>query len=171
MVKVQSFYSKEKLDDLSKSGTGRSLVGSFVLAAVMVSFGVVNLITGIKGSKWLEIGLGIIMFTAAALPIVSALKNRKQAKNEEKTNKNQDMAIDYVFKEKRAEISIKKGETVTNSTLMYKYVTKVEKRKTSIFIYVNTGTTYYIEEKDIVEGSLEGLLKIFRDQQVLVKVK
>ena len=171
MVKVQSYYSKEKLNDLSKTSTGKSLVASFALAAAMIGFGVFNLVTGIRGVKTLEIILGATMIAAAALPIVSALKNRNQAKREESSKENQDMAIDYIFKEKRAEITIKKGETVTNSTLMYKYVTKVEKRKTAIFIYVNTGITYYIEEKDVVEGTLDGLLKLFKDQNVTVKIK
>lgn len=171
MIKVQSFYSKEKLNDLSKSSTGKSLIASFALAAVMIAFGVYNLVSGIRGSKMLEIILGATMFAAAALPIVSAVKNRKQAKKEETSTETKDMAIDYIFKEKRAEITIKKGDTVTNTTLMYKYITKVERRKTAVFIYVNTGTTYYIEEKDIVEGTLDGLLKLFRDQEVLVKNK
>ncbi len=170
MIKVQSFYSKEKLNDLSKSSTGKSLIASFALAAAMIAFGVYNLVSGIRGSKMLEIILGATMF-AAALPIVSAVKNRKQAKKEETSTETKDMAIDYIFKEKRAEITIKKGDTVTNTTLMYKYITKVERRKTAVFIYVNTGTTYYIEEKDIVEGTLDGLLKLFRDQEVLVKNK
>lgn len=171
MIKVQSFYSKEKLNDLSKSSTGKSLIASFALAAAMVGFGVFNLVTGIRGVKTLEIILGATMIAAAALPIVSAIKNRKQAKKEESSVDNQDMAIDYIFKEMRAEITVKKGDTVTNSTLMYKYVTKVERRKTALFIYVNTGITYYIEEKDIVDGTMDGLVKLFKDQQVLVKNK
>ena len=136
MIKVQSFYSKEKLNDLSKSSTGKSLIASFALAAAMIAFGVYNLVSGIRGSKMLEIILGATMFAAgatmfaaAALPIVSAVKNRKQAKKEETYTETKDMAIDYIFKEKRAEITVKKGDTVTNATLMYKYITKVERRK------------------------------------------
>ena len=55
MIKVQSFYSKEKLNDLSKSSTGKSLIASFALAAAMIAFGVYNLVSGIRGSKMLEI--------------------------------------------------------------------------------------------------------------------
>ncbi len=174
MIRVESYYDKEKIIKMSKKMQIKAIVSSTILSLVMLAMGVINIIAAVAGEKINVFSLivGILVTLFAFYPIISVIKTNKNSVEKAVSDMNVEkdpVVISYEFKEKRVEISLTQNGVTKLDTLMIKNVDKVRTDKNGIAIYIQNGDMYYIANEDFVEGSRERLISLFAHNKIQVK--
>ncbi len=174
MIKVESYYDKEKIVKMSKKMQVKALVSSSILSIVMLAMGIINIISAVSGEKFNVFSLivGILVSLFAFYPIISVIKTNKGSVKRAVKDMNVEkdpVVINYEFKEKRVEISLTQNGVTKLDTLMLKNVDKVRTDKNGLAIYIQNGDMYYIGNEDFIEGSRERLISLFAHNKIQVK--
>ncbi len=174
MIKVKCYYDKEKVMKITRSTQIKSLILSLVLSCIMLGLGIFNLITSISKEKidWFGFALSIVIIIISVFPLVSSLKNLKvggyDAVKEMGVEKSP-LEMEFVFKEKRIEVSTTRNGETKLTTIMIKNIYQVKVDGKGLSIYVNNNEMFYIYNEEIVEGSKQRLISLFVNNGVKVK--
>lgn len=174
MVKVKCYYDKEKVIKITKSTQIKSLILSIILACAMLALGVMNLVSSLTKEKTDYIGLvlSIVILVLSIVPLISSIRNFKNSGYDavkEMGIETSPLEMEFLFKEKRIEVSTtRKGET-TLKTVMIKNINHVKVDGKGISIYLNTTDMFYIYNDEIVEGNKQQLISIFVRNGIKVK--
>ena len=118
-----------------------------------------------------SIVLGAIICVFSFYPTASTLATHKKNYEETLTAMNLDkgdLTLDFTIKEKKIELrAIQAGEEEV-ATMLIRNFSQVKVNKDGVGLYINENM-YYIENDEIVLGSKEELLKIFKNAKVTIK--
>ena len=115
--------------------------------------------------------IGILVLLFCLWPTLNAIKTGKKLVQNAVRDmhvEEHSLTIEYTFKEKRIEITATQNDTVQNETLMIKNVTNLKVEKNGVGICVGDDM-YYIENDDIVSGTRQMLLRIFKNAGFEIK--
>ena len=174
MYKASSVFDKEKVIKMNKSLDKGSIISSIVLCAVLFAIGVLTLVLGVLEEKtnWLSIIIGAFACVFSIFPIISTLSTSKKGFEnavKEMGVETAPLKIEYVFKEKRIEIKQYKGDEYKEETIMMKNVATLRKTKDGISFCLEDGVMYYFEYADILVGSAEQIVALFKRNGVVIK--
>ena len=174
MIKVKSYFDKEKVIKITKQAQLKSLIMSLILAVVMVVIAVINFITAISREEidWFSLVFSFIIIVVTVLLLRSALKTYKySAINAVKEMHVEDSPIEleYLFKEKKVEVTTVKNEVAKMKTVMYKNISHAKIDGKGIAIYLYGDNMFYIYDTDFVEGDKRRLAVIFTKLGIKVK--
>ena len=173
MYKVYSVFDKEKVIKMNKSIDKGSIVSSTLLCVVLFAIGVITLIMGILEEKtnWLSIVIGAFACVFAFFPIISIRATSKKGLENairETGVEHTELKIEYLFKEKRIEVKQYKGDDIKEDTIMFKNVASLKKTKEGVSFYLQDGVMYYFEYDDILVGTPEQILNLFKKNGIKV---
>ena len=174
MYKASSVFDKEKVIKMNKSLDKGSIISSIVLCVVLFAIGVLTLVLGILEEKinWLSIIIGAFACVFSIFPIISTFSTSKKGLEnavKEMGVETAPLKIEYVFKEKRIEIKQYKGDEYKEETIMMKNVATLRKTKDGISFTLEDGIMYYFEYEDILVGSQEQIIALFKRNGVVIK--
>lgn len=174
MIRVKSYFDKEKVIKITKQAQLKTLVMSMILAVVMIAIAVINLITALSKEEtdWFGyIFSGIIMIVTFFL-IRSSLKtykNTTQSAVKDMHVEDSPIEFEYLFKEKKVEVTTIKNDVAKMKTVMYKNISRVKLDSKGIAIYLDEDNMFYIYDSDFVEGNKQRLATIFSKLGIKVK--
>ena len=174
MVKVKSYFDKEKVIKITKQAQLKSLIMSLILAFVMVVIAIMNFVTAINKEEmdWFGLVFSVIIIVVTFFLLVSALKTYKySAINAVKEMHVEDgpIELEYIFKEKKVEVTTVKNEVAKMKTVMYKNISHVKIDGKGIAIYLNGDNMFYVYDTDFVEGNKQNLAVTFSRLGIKVK--
>ncbi len=79
------------------------------------------------------------------------------------------MEIEYLFKDKKIEISVTKDGSVNHDTIMIKNLSHAKTNKNGIAIYLNSGEMYYIDNSEFIDGDRLTLINLLTKNNVKIK--
>ena len=77
--------------------------------------------------------------------------------------------IEYIFKEKKVEVTTVKNDVAKMKTIMYKNISHAKIDGKGIAIYLYGDNMFYIYDSDFVEGTKQKLAVIFSKLGIKVK--
>ena len=174
MIKVKSYFDKEKVIKITKQAQIKSLVMSIILAVVMVIIAVINFVMAISKQEtdWFSLVFSIIILVVTALLLRSALKTYKYSTEnavKEMHVENSPIELEYVFKEKKVEVTTTQDDVAKVKTVMYKNIANVKVDGKGIAIYLNNNDMFYLYDTDFVEGNKQKLAVTFSKLGIKVK--
>ena len=175
MVRAVCNYNKDKVKNMTTKMRNKTLIGAIIFNALFLFMGIFNIVTSISSGegiqKWLFIVLGAIICVFSFYPTASTLATHKKNYEETLTAMNLDkgdLTLDFTIKEKKIELrAIQAGEEEV-ATMLIRNFSQVKVNKDGVGLYINENM-YYIENDEIVLGSKEELLKIFKNAKVTIK--
>ena len=174
MIRAKSYFDKEKVIKITKDAQIKSFVMSLILSVLMVGISVFNMITAFTGEEidWFSLVLSVIILVVTFLLIRSTLKSfntsGKQAVKEMNVEYSP-IEIEYVFKEKRIEITTTKDEVVSLKTIMVKNLDQAKVDSKGVALHLNTGSMFYIYNDDFIEGNKQKLIAHLANSGIKVK--
>ncbi len=174
MIRAESYYDKEKIESMAKAMQRKTIWHSLILTALLLIMGIVNIYSAFTDEKfnWFSLIVGIAATLFSIYPIVSGIKTNKNSVKravEDMGVENGPMEISYLFKEKRAEISLTQNGTTKLDTLMYRHIDYVKVNKEGVGIYFSNGDMYFIYNGDFIEGTREKLISLFASNKIKIK--
>ena len=174
MIKVKSYFDKEKVTKITKEAQLKSLVMSLILAVVMVAIAIINFTMAITQEEinWFKLVFSIVILVVTFFLLKSALKTYKySAINAVKEMHVEDSPIEleYIFKDKKVEVTTTKDDVAKVKTVMYKNITQAKIDGKGIAIYLNNNEMFYVYDSDFVEGNKQKLAVMFSKLGIKVK--
>lgn len=174
MIRVESYYDRDKIVKMSKKMRNKAIVTSLLLTLILLAMGIINIISAFSEEKIniFSLIVGGLVSLFAFYPIISVIKTNKGSVEkavEDMNVQNSPVVINYEFKEKRIEISLTQDGVTKMDTLMMKNVERVRTDKNGIAIYVQNGDMYYISNDEFIEGNREKLISLFAHNKVQIK--
>ncbi len=174
MIRVESYYDREKITNMAKKMQVKSIVTSIILSLVLLAMACFNFITAFSEEKVnvFSIIVGALVGVFSIYPIASALKtNKNSVKNavSDMGVEEYPLTISYLFKDKRVEIALTQNGETKLDTLMMKNIDKVKVNKDGLGVYLLNGDMYYIYNEDFIEGNKQSLLSLFARNKIKVK--
>ena len=174
MVKVKSYFDKEKVLKITKQAQIKSFVMSMILAVVMVAIAVLNFVTAFTKEEidWFGVVFSGIILLVTFFLLRSAIKTFKYSGlNAVKEMHVEDgpIELEYVFKDNKVEVTTTKNDVAKLKTVMYKYITNVKLDGKGIAIYLNNNDMFYIYDTDFIEGNKQKLAVTFSKLGIKVK--
>lgn len=173
MYKVSCEFDKQKVIKMNKSIDKGAIISSICMCALLLVIGAITLVMGLTEEKinWLSVAIGGFACIFSIFPVINTISTSKKGlENAVKQTgvETTPLKIEYVFKEKRIEVKQYKGDTVKEETIMFKNVASLKKTKYGISFYLDDGVMYYFEYGDIVVGTVEQILALFKKNNVKV---
>lgn len=172
MVRTVSKYDIQKINKMSKTFMKKAFVTAILLSLLFLAAGIATTIFALKQVEinWISVVLGGIITLGSCYPIISTL--RAQTRNHRETVKAMqldkgELVIDITFKEKRMEVTTTQCGEATEETVLLRNVTRVRLNSRGVAIYVGSDM-YYVFNEEIVQGSREELIRIFKRLNVKV---
>lgn len=167
MYKVYSVFDKDKVIKMNKGIEKSSILTSVALCIVLFILGVVTLILGLTEEKvnWLSIVIGAVACVFSVFPLIGSITTAKKGLEnaiKQMGVETSTLKIEYVIKEKRIEVKQFKGDNVIEDTIMFKNVASLKKTKDGICFYLENGLMYYFEYNDVVVGTVDQILSVFK---------
>ena len=174
MIRVESYYDRDKIVKMSKKMRNKAIVTSLLLTLILLAMGIINIISAFSEEKIniFSLIVGGLVSLFAFYPIISVIKTNKGSVEkavEDMNVQNSPVVINYEFKEKRIEISLTQDGVTKMDTLMMKNVERVRADKNGIAIYVQNGDMYYNSNDEFIEGNREKLISLFAHNKVQIK--
>ena len=174
MIKVKSYFDKEKVIKITKQAQLKSLIMSLILAVVMIVIASINLVSALskQDKDWLGLAFSGVIVVVTILLIRSTIKTYKyNVLNAVKDMHVEDspIEIEYIFKEKKVEVTTVKDEVAKMKTVLYKNISHAKIDGKGIAIYLYGDNMFYIYDTDFVEGSKQKLAVIFSKLGIKVK--
>ncbi len=174
MVRAICEYNEEKIKKMMKPLKVKAYVSAWAFAILFVAMGISSIIASLKDEiNWVSLILGCIVCLCCVYPLISTY--RTQSKNYKATFQAMqlekgDLTLEMVFKEKRLEVTSTQGEEVLGETILLRNVTAVKTNKEGVAIYIGEDM-YFIYDDDIVFGTRDELIRIFKRLNIKVKGK
>ena len=172
MVRAVSDYNVEKISKMSKHFMRKALVTAVFFGVVLLAVGIVTVVVALSREErnWVSIVLGFVVCFGSLYPIISTVISQK--KNHRETVKAMqldkgDLRIEITFKEKKMEITTTQADEVQNESVLMRNVSKVRTNKDGLGIYIGKDM-YYIFNDEIVLGTREELLRLFKKLNVSI---
>ncbi len=174
MVRVESYFDREKIINMAKKMKVKSIVTSSILSLILLAMACFNFITAFSGDKVniFSIIVGALVGLFSIYPIASALKTNKNSVERAVLDMGVEeypLTISYLFKEKRVEITLTQNGETKLDTLMMKNIDKVKVNQDGLGIYLLNGDMYYIYNEDFIEGDKQKLISLFAHNKIKVK--
>ena len=174
MIRVESYYDRDKIVKMSKKMRNKAIVTSLLLTLILLAMGIINIISAFSEEKIniFSLIVGGLVSLFAFYPIISVIKTNKGSVEkavQDMNVQNSPVVINYEFKEKRIEISLTQDGVTKMDTLMMKNVERVRADKNGIAIYVQNGDMYYNSNDEFIEGNREKLISLFAHNKVQIK--
>ncbi len=174
MVRVESYYDKEKITNIAKKMKVKSLVTSSILSLILLAMACFNFVSAFSEEKVniFSIIVGALVGLFSIYPIASAIKTNKNSVKRAVSDmgvEEHPLTISYLFKEKRVEITLTQNGETKFDTLMMKNIDKVKVNKDGLGIYLLNGDMYYVYNEDFIEGDKQKLINLFARNKIKVK--
>ncbi len=174
MVTVKSYFDKEKVIKITKQAQIKSLIMSLILAVVMVVIAGINFAMAISREEtdWFSLVFSVVIIVVTFFLLKSALKTYKySAINAVKEMHVEDgpIELEYIFKEKKVEVTTTKNDVSKVKTVMYKNISHAKIDGKGIAIYLYGDNMFYIYDTDFVEGNKKRLAVMFSKLGIKVK--
>ena len=174
MIVVKSYFDKEKVIKITKKTQLKSLVTSLILAVVMLVIAAINFVKAFFNDKidWISLVFSGVIILVTFLLLKSTLKTYKYSTiNAVKDMHVEDspIEIEYLFKEKKVEVTTTKDGIAKMKTVMYKNISHAKIDSQGIAIYLNGYNMFYVYDTDFVEGTKQRLAVIFSRLGIKVK--
>ncbi len=174
MVKAICRFNAEKVKKMSVRLRNKTLIGSAILGAILLFLGVFNIISAFSredAQKWLFLILGILICIFAFYPLISGIfthkKNYKDTLEAMQLDKG-DVILEFLIKEKKIELKATQNDEVSLDTILIRNLNLIKVHHDGIGIYLGENM-YYICNDEIVQGTRESLLRIFKNAGILIK--
>lgn len=174
MIKVKSYFDKEKVIKITKQAQLKSLIMSLILAVIMVVIATINFVTAITKEEidWISLVISGVIIVVTIFLLVSALKTYKYGTISAVKDMHVEdgpIEIEYIFKEKKVEVTTVKNDVAKMKTIMYKNISHAKIDGKGIAIYLYGDNMFYIYDSDFVEGTKQKLAVIFSKLGIKVK--
>ena len=174
MITVKSYFDKEKVLKITKQTQIKSFVLTIILAIVMVGVATFNLISAFSKDDidWISVVFSVVILVVTVLLLRSSIKTFKYSGlNAVKEMHVEDgpIELEYIFKEKKVEVTTTKNDVAKVKTVMYKNITHAKIDGKGIAIYLNNNDMFYVYDTDFVEGSKQKLAVMFSKCNIKVK--
>lgn len=173
MVRAICTFNKERAETMSKNMRKKTITVSIIISAVLLVFGVLDVITAFSTQEinYLTLGIGGILLIASPYPVFKTIKtekeNHRRTLEAMKLDKGE-ITFDYTIKDKKIELITTQAGVSKQDTMLIRNISYVKNHKDGLGIYRDEHL-YYILNEEIVEGSKEELLRIFQNADIPIK--
>ena len=174
MVKAVCVYNEEKVKKMTKGFRNKTIISSLVFCVIILAMGIYNIIASLSktdGTKWLFLAIGVLVSLFAFYPFISSIFTHKR--NLRETIKAMELdkgtlTLEFIFKERKIELTATQNGESQEDTILIRNLSLVKTHADGIGIYLDENM-YYILNEEIVSGSREMLLRIFKNAGVEIK--
>ncbi len=160
MVKIETVFNKELTKALQNYSIKKSMIFLSILSLLIIFLGVILIFL-----EEYEFGIGIIIFAVLYVPFLFLVMKLSQKSLDKSYQLVSDETIStYEFNNDYIKITVKKGDDFFSEiTTKYFSIYKAIETSDTYFLYISKTQSYVFFKKDIVEGSVEELNALLKN--------